>query len=214
MRKKIIVVVLLILIFGFFPLNVKGESNDGITAEEQRLIQPLQKTKKSELFQEREATKAAFQAKREEFKIRLQTIKDQRKKLLVERIDAKIAEVNKNHTAKYTETLNRLQTFLDKFNNSATEAGKLSDVLANITAAQTAIDTARKAVDAQAAETYTMAITDDSTLKLNAGKTMSQFRHDLVAVHKLVIDAKQAVQKLNTDRKLIKKEKEATESAE
>lgn len=203
MRKKLIFITLGLVLFGVFSSKTIAQTATNSASGLKERMQLLQADKK-----------AAISAKREEFKLRLQAIKDQRKKLLMERIDAKIAEVNKNQTDRYTEALNKLQSFLDKFNKSATEAGKLSDVLADITAAQTAIDTARTAVDAQAANTYAITITDDLTLKVNAGKIMSQFRLDLVAVHKLVVDAKQAVQKLNTDRKLIKKEKEATESAE
>ena len=167
----------------------------------------LQEQKKDAMTQVRNEAKAMIQAKRDEFKTRMQTIKDQRKKLLVERIDTKLVLVNKNQTTRFTEVLGRLQGFLDKINKSAANQTVLSD----IAAAQSAIDTAKSAVETQASKTYTMTITDDSTLKLNAGTTVSQLRLDLMAVYKLVIDAKQAVQKLHTDKSMIKKE--ATGSA-
>lgn len=171
--------------------------------QQMRLIQDQKKTAVSNIKSE---AKALIQAKREEFKTRIQTIKDQKKKTLAVRIDAKLAEVNKKHTAKYSETLIRLQGFLDKIKLSTTNA----KVLADATTAQTAIDTAKSSVDIQAAKSYIMEITDDATLKVNAGAVVSQLRQDLSVVHKLVVDAKQAVQKLNTDRELIKKEASAS----
>jgi len=41
-----------------------------------------------------------------------------------------------------------------------------------------------------------MIITDDSTLKITAGTTVSQFRQDLLGVYNLVLNARQTVQKL------------------
>jgi hypothetical protein len=150
---------------------------------------------------------AAVSQARDEFKAKLQVIKDQRKKILVERIDAKLARVNKKQTERFSEVLTRLQGFLNNIKQSTTD----TKVLADIAAAQTAIDAAKAAVDVQAAKTYIIQITDDATLRLNVGTTVSQFRQDLMATYKLVIDAKQAVQKLNTDKSLMRKE--ATNSA-
>lgn len=213
-RRFIYALVAVLFLFVFIPFtnaeDAITESALNTTGSIRQQIRTLNDDKKTAIANIKDDAKASISAQREEFKIKLQVIKDQRKKLLVERIDARIAEVNKNQTTRFTDNLNKLQTFLDRFSKLATGTAALAD----ITKAQTAINTARNAVDAQAAKTYTITITDDLTLKFNAGKTMSQFRLDLVAVHKLVIDAKQAVQKLNTDRKLIKKEKEATESAE
>lgn len=194
----------------FPPTTATGSAPTAIDAATKLKlqIQLIQDQKNAAMTKIKNDAKALIQAKRDEFKLRVQTIKDLNKKALVERIDAKLAEVNKNQTTGFTEVLVRLQGFLDKIKQS-TPSATLST---NITAAQTAIDTAKAAVDAQAAKAYTMTIIDDATLKLNAGATVSQLRLDLTAVYKLVIDAKQAVQKLNTNKVEIKKE--ATKSAE
>lgn len=171
-------------------------------------MQLLEQQKKAAVMKVREDAKALIQTKKEEFKTRIQAIRDQKKKALVQRIDAKLAKINEKHTSKFSEVLTRLQGFLDKIKQSTADTKVLDDVVAT----QIAIDTAKAAIDIQVAKAYTMVITDDITLKLNAGTTVSQLRQDLTVVHKLVVDAKQAVQKLNTDRKLIKKE--ASKSAE
>lgn len=187
-------------------IAVKATATDSATKLREQL-KLLQEQKKDAITQVRTEAKTLIDTKKEEFRTRLQTIKDQKKKTLVERIDSKIAELNQKQTTKFTETLTRLQSFLDKMSSSAT----IATVATDVQAAQAAITAAKTANEAQAAKTYTMTISDDATLKLNAGTTVSQFRLDLVAVHKLLIDAKQAVQKLNTDKGLIKKE--ATNSA-
>ena len=143
----------------------------------------------------REEARKAVSAKREEFKARLQTIKDQKKKALVERIDTKLSNVNIKHTDRFAQVLSNLQAILDKMS---------ADV--DKTEAQAAIDTAKAAVEAQAAKTYTITISTETALKSDVGAVTSQLRLDLSATHKLVIDAKQAVQTLRKDNAIMKKE--------
>lgn len=170
-------------------------------------IQLVQEQKRTAIFKATDEAKTLIQTKREEFKANILKIKDQRKKTLVEKIDARIAEVNKNQTSRFSEILTTLQGFLDKIRQSATD----TKVLEDIALAQSAIDLAKDGVNAQATKTYTMNITDDMTLRVNAGTVVSQFRKEITAVYELVINAKQAIQKLNAERNLIKKE--ATSSA-
>ncbi len=210
MTRKLLVIILPFLILIFTP-TVYAESvvtgsarttTDTATLKLKQQMKLLEDQKKTAVFKINEEAKVAIQAKREEFKARIQTIKDEKKKALAQRIDAKLAEVNKAQTDRFSDVLVRLQGFLDKFEQSATGAVALKD----IATAQAAIDAAKAAVETQAAKVYTMTVVDDSTLKANAGQTVSQLRLNLMAVYKLVIDAKQAVQKLNTTKSIIKKE--------
>lgn len=206
MARKLLLVFFSLLLL-IFVSGANAQTATDSAAKLKLQLQLLAEQKKAAAGKAKEEAKALIQAQKDEFKTKLQAIKDQKKKALVERIDAKLARVNENQTVKYTEVLVRLQGFLDKI-KSETDAKVLTDA----TLAQTAIDTAKAAVEAQTAKSYTMTITDDSTLKLNAGSTVSQLRLDLMAIYKQVLDAKQAVQKLNADRHLIKKE--ASRSAE
>jgi hypothetical protein len=142
---------------------------------------------------------AMIQAKRTEFNTKLQTIKDQNKKSLVERINSRLAEINKNQTDRYNVILGELQSFLDKISTSATPTASL----ANIANAQNMINIAKSAVSAQAGKAYIMTITDDTTLRQNAAAIVSQFRQDITSVYKLVVDAKQAVQSLKPGVKIV-----------
>lgn len=142
--------------------------------------------------------KDAVQQKREEFKTRLQTIRNEKKKAAVERIDIKIANMNEAQTIRFTSILVKLQSILDRVSQKASEAkanGKDTTALdSSITTAQAVIDSAKTAVSAQAAKAYSIQISDEATLRNSVGATTSQFRKDLRDVHKAVVDAKQAVQ--------------------
>lgn len=171
--------------------TTKTSTPSAITPKLQRL--ELKQEMKNTILMKREEAKAIIKTKRDEFKAKIETIKDQRKKILVERIDVKLATVNAKHTDRFTEVLSKLQQLIDNAN-------------ADTTKAQAAINAAKTAVETQAAKTYTATITDETALRNNFGTTISQLRLDLMAVHKLVIDAKQAVQALRKDKVIMEKE--------
>lgn len=196
MTRKIIYLILPLFLLTFVSAvnaqNTTTGSAQTTTNTATKLKQQMQLMQEQDnkvTAQNREEIRVMLQTKREEFRTRLQTIKDQKKKALVERIDARIAEVNKNQATKYAQALDWLQGFLDKMNIAAIDVAPL----ANLASAQTTIDTAKSAVATQVEKTYTMTITDELTLRQNAGTLVSQFRQDITAVHKLVMDAKQAV---------------------
>ncbi|MDO8583151.1 MAG: hypothetical protein Q7R51_01325 [bacterium] len=148
----------------------------------------------------REEVKEIVAAKREEFKVRLEAIKDEKKKAIVSRIDTKLTNINIKHTDRFTQVLNNLQIILDKI--VAEDIDK--------TKAQAAIGSAKLAVENQAAKTYTITISTETALKSDVGTVTSQLRLDLSSTHKLVVDAKQAVQALRADNALIKEETVST----
>jgi len=183
MTRKLLFLILPLFLLVFVSV-VNAQTSTGTESAASRLKRQIQVQK--------ENTRA-------EFKARLAEIKDQKKKALVERIDAKLATVNKKHTDRFAKVLNSLQSILDKMTEDIDK-----------TEAQGAIDTAKAAVEDQAAKTYTITISTEVALRSDVGKVTSQLRLDLMATHKLVIDAKQAVQILRAEGKM---EKEATGSA-
>lgn len=183
-------------------------------ANAQTAVSQIKKDTREELKQQiqeavaakREAVKKAVKARREEFETKLQTIKDERKKVLIQRIDAKLANINTRHTARFTKVLGKLQALLDKIDTTDKK------ILADIKTAQNTIDAAKAAVENQAAKTYIITISAETALRSNVGITTSQLRKDLMTTHKLVVDAKQAVQSLRKNSVII--EKEATGSTD
>lgn len=215
MTRKLLSLLLLIAILVFTSAAnaeelTTGNARSSTDAATKLKLQTqlIQEQKKTAISKAKEEAKTLIQAKKDEFKVRLQEIKDLRKKTLVEKIDAKLAEVNLKHTTKYLEIILRLQTFIDKIKQATSNP----DILAKIEDVQTAIDSAKAAVETQAEKTYIVTITTENALKLNVGKTVSQLRKDLQSAHGMVLDLKQAVQKLNMEKNEIKKE--ASESAD
>lgn len=214
--KKVTSFIAFILLFSFFSFTANAQtltttSSGQISTSASKLqnqVKLFQEQKKEALTKAREEARTLMEAKREEFKVRLQTIKDEKKAALVERIDAKLNSVNKKHTERFTEVVKKLQEFLDKISKDKTEQKQLAE----IELAQDAINLAQIAVEDQAAKVYAIEIVSETTLKANTGKTTSQLRKDLTAVHKLVVDAKQALVNLRKNDLTIKKE--ATGSAE
>lgn len=202
MKKKLGIFFGILILFALFLSPLKTYAQTATTPS--NLKQNLMDIRK----ERQEAVKkiqAQIQTLRDQFKQRLTSIKDARKRSVVERLDRKIEEMNIKHTERFSDTLNKLQALLDKTSSTATDQ-KLLD---NIKIAQTAIDTANTAVANQASKVYIIQISE-ANLKLNVGATVSQFRLDLMQVHKLVVEAKQAVQKLNPIKNIT--EKEATKS--
>lgn len=136
---------------------------------------------------------------RDEFLVKLNKIKDERKKTVVDRINTQISESNTKAINKMTSALTKLTEYLTKLTERSAAlkaAGRDTTGLDSfIASAQNAIATATNAVNTQAAKTYTLTITSDSTVKSEVGTTISQFRLDIQGVHKTVVDAKQAVMK-------------------
>lgn len=210
MREKLVLFCLVIVIFGILTPNVNAQTSTSTNSAASRLKQQrmeLKQSIKDTVQAKREEAKQIMKTRREEFSVKLQTIKDEKKKTMVERIDAKLSEINTKHTDRFTEVLGKLQEHLDKISQSVTE----KKVLEDIKTAQAAIDEAKTAVENQAAKTYVIQITNETALRLNVGTTTSQLRKDLMSTHKLVVDAKQAVQALRKDNVMMKKE--ATSSA-
>lgn len=208
MHKKLLTIFCFLFLVVFFSSVVNAQDITSTTSadrlkmqieEIQEQKQTLKQQIKDRVQAKKEAVREAVTTKREEFRAKLKTIKDQKKKVLLERIDIKLSNVNVKHTDRFIQVLSNLQTILDKMSEDLDK-----------TEAQAAIDAAKLAVENQAAKTYTITISNETALRSNVGTVTSQLRLDLVATHKAVVDAKQAVQTLRKDAKM---KKEATNSA-
>jgi hypothetical protein len=135
---------------------------------------------KDDIKERRDVMKKDIEAKRMEFKTKVAMIKDEKKKLTVEKLDTRFNEVNLKRTAQMTKHLDKMTEMLTK-------------VTGDTASASSAIQTARDAVTAQAAKTYVITISTEANLKMDVGKVRSQLEADLKAVRELVNTARQAV---------------------
>lgn len=145
---------------------------------------------------------------REEFKLKLEQIKNERKRALVENISDKIVQRNKRWTDHWLLVLARLDDVLNSIRdktavlkNKGVDTSALDQAIAN---AQTAIDSTRTAVNSQAQKTYIIEIDTEENLRANVGAVISQFQTDLRTVHKLIVNARQAVWNAATELAKIK----------
>ncbi len=148
----------------------------------------------------REEIKENVQVKRAEMKANIKNFRDERKKLVVENVQKKLADLNERRTDHFTKVLERLTTILDKI-QSRTEKAKaegknVSSIEEATAAARTAIAAAESAVNAQKQKTYQITVNDENTAKVEVGATVKQMHADLQAVHDTVKAARQAVEKV------------------
>ncbi len=209
MNKKILLLSALLFVF-FTPVTSAHDEPTSSSAKPHDIKQPvmrvmeqkenfkIKKEESKEKYQEKiDAMRLEFKAKREEFKAKLAELKDTRKKNIVEHVDLKLSNINKNSTARMSQSLSKLDTLLEKFSSRAailkTEGKDTTEVDAAIVTAKAAIKTATEAVAIQAAREYAAEIKDEQTLKNTVGEAVKSLRQDLKATQDQVKIAKEKV---------------------
>lgn len=171
------------------------ESTKSSTVREK--IQDAVEVKKARIDEIRTNAKAEMDKRREEFKTKLTTIKDAKKKAIVERVTAKFEATNKKWVENWKERLSRLTKVMDKMDARADElTTKGKDTSAYETAAATArtkIKDASDALDAQLAKGYVPSITTETTLGTDVKTVASEFKTDVKAVEAAFKAAREAV---------------------
>jgi len=192
------IAVLIVLFAVIFPNVALAQTTSTATSTPQTIKDRL-RTIKEERQTFVAETREQVKEKMEAFRAQIKTIRDERKQILTEKIADKVASSNARLTNRMDKALNHLTDILNRVKNrsAAFKAGGKDTAALDqaISAAEAAIAEAKNAVDAQSAKEYTANITDDLTLRNTIGQMVSGFRLDIQAVHKLVVAAKQAVQK-------------------
>lgn len=199
MQKRFLLLTVVILVFlatspasALTPKDLQAS----ISAKREQIKETVQERRMmiKENIQEH---KDAVQEKREAFKEKIKTIRDQKKQVVVERIANKLTTVNQNQTTRLTGVIEKLTNFIttieEKVSKAKTDGQDTSLAETAVSNAKTAIDNARSAVATQVATDYTITINTENTLRNDVGVITNQFRSDMQATHKAVVDAKQAV---------------------
>ena len=131
------------------------------------------------------------------FREQIQTIKDARKKTIVEKINNRITSSNTKLTGKMQNAIDRMNNVLAQI---ATKEASLATSGSNTTSLKTALANAKiavagaqTAVDTQKAKTYAGVITDETTLGSVISTLVHQFIQDIQLTHSQVKNAKMAV---------------------
>lgn len=137
---------------------------------------------------------AKILAERESYKEKLKTIKDERKKSLVEKINNGITNANKNRTTEMSESLKKMNSILERISSKAavlkSEGKDTTSLDASITTAKASVTSAQSAVAAQAAKEYPITITSEEKLKTDINPVVLQFKTDIKATFDKVLTAK------------------------
>lgn len=180
---------------------VFAEENGATTAASVRkpLIQQKIENKKEKI-----ASRTAI------LRSKLQNFRDVKKAAAAERIDANLATINRNQTSQMQRHLSDMGRILDKLE------GRVGQTAA-ITTARTTIASASAAVLAQSEKDYTITVTSEARIKVDAKKQRDALHADLLSVRKMVIEAKQSVAnaiRIAKSGKLETEEKEGSDSGQ
>lgn len=158
-------------------------------------------TKRMEFQKQLETRKAEFEKEIEkhksELKERLKNIKDTVKKDIVERVDARLIELNKNRVEFFTKAVDQIEKVLagliERTDKAAAAGTDVTTVRAAITKAQAAIAAARTAIVAQSGKTYKITVSTDGKLRTDVKVVRDMVEKDLLAVREKVRSAREAV---------------------
>lgn len=153
--------------------------------------------RKQVLLKEVETAKEKLASRAAALKAKLQAFKDQKKVVIAERINTNLNAINQNETKKMQKHLNTMTNILDRLASRVSQgtADIKDPVVAKtaIASARISISTASAAVLAQAEKDYTIVVTSEARIKIDAKRQRDQLHADLLTLRKNVIDAKQEV---------------------
>ncbi len=172
------------------------KKKEGIKEKRENFKETLQ-IEREERKTKMEEIRESFKEKRDDFKEKIETIKDEKKKQLTEKIDNRMSTVNKNQTARMSNTLGKLTEHINKLEERVAQAKEkgvdVSTVETLISTAKTAISTALAAVETQAAKDYAFTITDEKNLGQSVKASYDVLSQDLKNTQELLVKAKEAV---------------------
>jgi len=177
------------------PIIRKGATASGATGT--GVIKQRLETRKENIEDRITAMREKLASRAAALKTKLQTFKDQRKAVVAERVNTNLNNINQNQTAQMQKHLNTMSEILDKLearvNKGTPDIKDPAKAKTAIAAARATISTASAAVSAQAAKDYTIQVTSEGKIRIDAKTQRDNLHKDLLATRKTVQDAKQAV---------------------
>ena len=162
-----------------------------------QLVQQRVETKKEDVESRIAAMKEQIASRTAALKTKLQSFKDQRKAEIADRVSTNLNRINQNQTSQMQRHLGTMSSILDKLETRVNQATPdVKDPAAAkvaIASARAAISTASAAVTSQSQKDYTITVTSESKIGVDAKTQRDKLHTDIQTVRKMVIDAKQAV---------------------
>jgi len=165
--------------------------------ETNKILEQKKQEFQNQIKQNRDAIKQEIEKNREALKLKIKNFKDEKKKVISERVDLRLEEINKVQTDHFVSVLDQIEKVLG---NIETQADKVQAKGQDVSNVRTAIDSAtqviadaRSAVSAQAQKTYTPTITSETTVRADLKEAREALNSDLKAVRKLIKKSHEAV---------------------
>lgn len=205
--------------------QVRKEQKEKIEATKQirKTTQEEYKAKKEllneQIKEKREQAKERFTKAREDFQNRLDTIKDERKKQIVENLDSRFSTVNTNRTTAMSNHVAKMEEVVTKISETLTERSAqgvdVSQAQSALSAAQVSVSAAKTAVTNQAGKEYIIAVTTEDKLKDSVERIRTQLENDLKTTQDTVKKAREELASvIQTIARIRKAAPDAAEVAE
>ena len=195
--SRIFPLLILLSLFLIVSYPVIAEDSTSTAAARKEKIQQRIETRKENVTTRIESMKEKMASREAAMKDKLEAFKDKKKAAIAERINTNLNMINKNQTNQMLNALNKMTTLLDKLeariNNNTPDIKDPNLAKTTISDARAAIASASAAVSAQAQKDYTITVTAENRIRLDAKGARTNLHTDLLAARKMVISAKQAV---------------------
>lgn len=173
-------------------INLQDKINTRVEKLENKLA-----SREAKIAAKMEDVRAKIASKEALLKSKLSAFRDQKKATAAARISTNLNKINENQTSQMQKRLERMSVILDKLQDRVA-SGKPD--IKNTTGATTAIAdaiakiaSASSEVGKQAEKDYTIQVTTESRIRIDAKRQRDLLHTDLQTIRKLVIEAKQAV---------------------
>lgn len=162
-----------------------------------QLVQERIEAKKENIESKIATLRGKIASKEAALRLRLQEFRDKKKAEIAERVNINLNKINQNRTTQMQKHLDKMSEVLDKLENRVNQAKPdIKDPAAArvaIAAAKLSISTASASVSAQSLKDYTIIVTTEGRIGVDAKIQRDKMHTDLVALRRLVIDARQTV---------------------
>lgn len=217
---KLLIAGIILLTFLALPVSqsLAEKENQRPFFDKREKLQERIASKEANFHASREAFLKEKKERHEQFKEKLQTIKNEKKKVTLEKLETKIASISAKRTASMTNTLQKLQEIMGKITqNEQTLKQQGVDTTPSqeaIKNAQEALTAAEEAITTQSTKDYSIPLENEESAKSNVGSAIKVLQADLKDTHKKLLAAKKAIwQAHRAVRKLSKTAKISPSSA-
>lgn len=186
---------LILLALIAYPVYAQDSTKSGTTRRE-KIIEKIE-TRKEVVAQRIDERKVKMATREAALKAKLETFRNKKKATAAARINDNLNKINEVHTLNMQKHLDRMLTLLEKLearvNSGSPDIKDKTAALSAIASSKAVIATTSAAVTAQAEKDYTIVVSSESRIKIDAKAQRDLLHKDLLALRKLIIDAKQSV---------------------